>query len=82
MPGQRGQPAAILNAANEEVVEAFLDHRIPYLAIAETLEKVLIACGRPAGSLEELEASMAKPAHWPNKSVTRRPGPSELILYD
>jgi 1-deoxy-D-xylulose-5-phosphate reductoisomerase len=36
-----GAAPAILNAANEEVVAAFLDQRIPYLAIAATLDAVL-----------------------------------------
>ncbi|MBI5329955.1 MAG: 1-deoxy-D-xylulose-5-phosphate reductoisomerase [Betaproteobacteria bacterium] len=36
-----GAAPAILNAANEEAVAAFLDHRLPYLGIAATLETVL-----------------------------------------
>jgi 1-deoxy-D-xylulose-5-phosphate reductoisomerase len=32
---------AIYNAANEECVEAFLGHRLPFLAIVETVERVL-----------------------------------------
>jgi len=52
-----GAAPAILNAANEVAVAAFLDHRIPYLAIADTLSEVLARmAGRGAGSLEELEA--------------------------
>jgi 1-deoxy-D-xylulose-5-phosphate reductoisomerase len=52
-----GAAPAILNAANEEAVAAFLDHRIPYLAIAGTLSEVLgRMAGRGAGSIEELEA--------------------------
>lgn len=52
-----GTAPAILNAANEEAVAAFLDHRIPYLAISETLSTVLARLhDRPAGNLEELEA--------------------------
>ncbi|MBK6744480.1 MAG: 1-deoxy-D-xylulose-5-phosphate reductoisomerase [Hydrogenophilales bacterium] len=52
-----GAAPAILNAANEEAVAAFLDHRIPYLAISETLSTVLARLhDRPAGNLEELEA--------------------------
>ncbi|MFZ5482639.1 MAG: 1-deoxy-D-xylulose-5-phosphate reductoisomerase [Pseudomonadota bacterium] len=50
-----GSSAAVLNAANEVAVAAFLDHRIPYLAIPETLAQVLERLGgRPAGSLDEL----------------------------
>jgi 1-deoxy-D-xylulose-5-phosphate reductoisomerase len=52
-----GSSAAVLNAANEIAVAAFLDHRIPYLAIPDTLAKVLDRLGgRPAASLDDLEA--------------------------
>jgi 1-deoxy-D-xylulose-5-phosphate reductoisomerase len=52
-----GSSAAVLNAANEEAVAAFLDHRIPYLAIPATLDRVLERLGgRPAVSLADLEA--------------------------
>lgn len=52
-----GSSAAVLNAANEVAVAAFLDHRIPYLAIPATLSKVLDRLGgRPAESLDELTA--------------------------
>ena len=36
-----GTAPALLNAANEEAVSAFLETRIPFTAIAETVEKVL-----------------------------------------
>jgi 1-deoxy-D-xylulose-5-phosphate reductoisomerase len=53
-----GAAPAILNAANEEVVAAFLDKRIPYLAIAATLDAVLQRlAGQPAESLEDLMAA-------------------------
>jgi len=52
-----GSSAAVLNAANEEAVAAFLDHRVPYLAIPETLQRALDRLGgRQAGSLADLEA--------------------------
>lgn len=52
-----GSSAAVLNAANEEAVAAFLDHRIPYLAIPATLHDVLDRLGgHPAASLADLEA--------------------------
>ena len=55
-----GAAPAILNAANEEVVAAFLDKRIPYLAIAATLDAVLQRlAGQPAASLEDLMAADA-----------------------
>ncbi|HNA28754.1 MAG TPA: 1-deoxy-D-xylulose-5-phosphate reductoisomerase [Thiobacillaceae bacterium] len=50
-----GAATAMLNAANEEAVAAFLDRRIPYLAIAATLDKVLQKLAQqPADSLEQL----------------------------
>jgi 1-deoxy-D-xylulose-5-phosphate reductoisomerase len=59
-----GAAPAILNAANEEAVAAFLEHRIPYLAISETLSSVLGRLhDRPAGNLEELEAVDAEARH-------------------
>jgi len=49
---------AILNAANEVAVAAFLDRRIPYLGIAASLEAVLARLsGLPAESLEDLMAA-------------------------
>ncbi len=52
-----GAAPAILNAANEIAVDAFLERRIPYLAIAATLADVLDRmAGRGAASLDELEA--------------------------
>lgn len=55
-----GAAPAILNAANEEVVAAFLDQRIPYLAIADTLDAVLQRLAeQPAESLEQLLAADA-----------------------
>ena len=55
-----GAATAILNAANEEAVAAFLDRRIPYLAIAGTLNRVLERlAGQAADSLEDLTAADA-----------------------
>jgi 1-deoxy-D-xylulose-5-phosphate reductoisomerase len=54
--GERGgtYPCAF-NAANEVAVAAFLDGRLPFLGIAETVEETLRAVdGAPAGTLEEL----------------------------
>ena len=53
-----GAAPAILNAANEEVVAAFLDRRIGYPAIAATLDRVLqTLAGQPADSLDDLMAA-------------------------
>ena len=55
-----GAATAILNAANEEAVAAFLDRQIPYLAIAGTLNRVLERlAGQAADSLEDLTAADA-----------------------
>jgi 1-deoxy-D-xylulose-5-phosphate reductoisomerase len=55
-----GAAPAMLNAANEEVVAAFLDRRIPYLAIAATLDAVLQRLAeQPAETLEDLMAADA-----------------------
>jgi len=55
-----GAATAILNAANEEAVAAFLERRIPYLAIAATLDQVLQKlAGEKADSLEDLLAADA-----------------------
>jgi 1-deoxy-D-xylulose-5-phosphate reductoisomerase len=54
--GERGgtYPCAF-NAANEVAVAAFLDGRLPFLGIAETVEETLDAVsGDPAGDLDEL----------------------------
>ena len=32
---------AVLNAANEQAVHAFLEHRLPYLGIVDTVREVL-----------------------------------------
>jgi 1-deoxy-D-xylulose-5-phosphate reductoisomerase len=45
-----GGTPAILNAANEVAVEAFLQRRIGFLDIVETVERVLDALGTPAAS--------------------------------
>lgn len=51
-----GMPA-VLNAANEVAVEAFLENRISYLAVARTIEMVLsVMTGAGNASLEEIEA--------------------------
>ena len=50
-----GMPA-VLNAANEVAVDAFLDGRISYLAIARTIEMIMSAMvGAGSASLEEIE---------------------------
>jgi 1-deoxy-D-xylulose-5-phosphate reductoisomerase len=56
-----GAAPAMLNAANEEVVAAFLDKKIPYLAIAATLDAMLQRLAeQPAESLDDLLAADAE----------------------
>jgi len=53
-----GAATAVLNAANEEAVAAFLERRIPYLGIAATLEHTLHRlAGMPADTLDDLMAA-------------------------
>ncbi len=54
--GRRGGGApTVLNAANEEAVQAFLDGRISFLAITEVVERTLDSCGGAgASSLDEV----------------------------
>jgi 1-deoxy-D-xylulose-5-phosphate reductoisomerase len=48
-----GHPA-VLNAANEEAVNAFLDGRLPFSGIVRTVERVLGEFGGCGGELEEI----------------------------
>jgi 1-deoxy-D-xylulose-5-phosphate reductoisomerase len=50
-----GSAPAVLNAANEEAVAAFLDQRLAFLAIAEVVERCLdTIAASPVDSLEAL----------------------------
>jgi 1-deoxy-D-xylulose-5-phosphate reductoisomerase len=52
---QGGTYPCALNAANEVAVAAFLDGRLPFLGVAETVEETLAAVdGAPARDLDEL----------------------------
>jgi 1-deoxy-D-xylulose-5-phosphate reductoisomerase len=57
--GEKGGTfACAYNAANEVAVAAFLDGRLPFLGIAETVGETLAEVdGAPAGDLEELVAA-------------------------
>ena len=52
-----GTAPAILNAANEVAVQAFLDGRLPFTAIPRVIEETLAAL--PAGAADDLEAILA-----------------------
>ncbi len=60
---------AVLNAANEVAVEAFLARRIPFLRIAEIVEGVLNAFS-PEGTLEELEEVLETDA-WARRQAAK-----------
>ena len=50
-----GAASAVLNAANEIAVEAFLDRRLPFVRIPSTIERVLDGYQPPApGTVEEI----------------------------
>ena len=56
----QGTLPAVLNAANEEAVAAFLDGRIPFTAIPETIADVMSAHPvQPATGLEDVLAADA-----------------------
>ena len=55
-----GSMPAVLNAANEEAVSAFLAGRIPFTAIPESIEEVM--GGHPATAVRDLEAVLAADA--------------------
>jgi 1-deoxy-D-xylulose-5-phosphate reductoisomerase len=53
-----GTAAAVLNAANEIAVEAFLAARLPFTAIARVIADTLAALpARPAATLDEILAA-------------------------
>jgi len=60
--GERGDTyPCVFNAANEVAVAAFLEGRLPFLAIAETVEETLAAAdGAPARDLGDLVAADAE----------------------
>jgi 1-deoxy-D-xylulose-5-phosphate reductoisomerase len=66
-----GTVPAVLNAANEEAVAAFLDERIPFTAIPETIAAVMEA--HPGGALHRLEDVLAADA-WARATT------SEILL--
>ena len=65
-----GGTPAILNAANEIAVEAFLQRKIGFLDIAETVERVLDAMGTPAASTLEQVIALDEEARRAARSFT------------
>ena len=59
--GAGGTAAAILNAANEVAVQAFLEERLPFPGIPQVIEATLSrVAARPAQSLEMILADDAQ----------------------
>jgi 1-deoxy-D-xylulose-5-phosphate reductoisomerase len=61
--GSEGALPAVMNAANEVAVEAFLAGRLAFAAIPDVIERTMDACerdgGRPADTLTEVRAADA-----------------------
>jgi len=70
--GERGGTyPCVFNAANEVAVAAFLDCRLPFLAIAETVEETLAAVdGAPARDLTELVEADAEARRLAKRTTT------------
>ena len=67
-----GTAPAVLNAANEEAVSAFLQGRIGFLAIPELVEDALAALpAAPAGSLEALLAADTDARRFTRQQIAR-----------
>ncbi len=67
-----GAAPAVLNAANEEAVAAFLDHRLSYPGIATTLEGVLDRLsGLAADGLDDLQEADAEARHLARELIAR-----------
>jgi 1-deoxy-D-xylulose-5-phosphate reductoisomerase len=72
--GERGgtYPCAY-NAANEVAVAAFLERRLPFLAVAETVEETLAAVdGAPARDLDELRAADGEARRLAQRAAAQR----------
>jgi 1-deoxy-D-xylulose-5-phosphate reductoisomerase len=75
--GRGGAAGAILNAANEAAVEAFLDRRIPFGRIAELVSEALttVPCG-PVRTLQDVLSADAAARAFVGKTVAARAGQS------
>ena len=67
---QGGTYPCAYNAANEVAVDAFLRGRLPFLGVADTVERVLAAAdGAPARDLDELVAADARARRLAERSL-------------
>jgi len=67
-----GTAPAILNAANEVAVQAFLEHRIPFTAIARVISDTLERCpSRAAGDLDVILADDTAARHSAAELINR-----------
>ena len=67
-----GGAAIALNAANEIAVQAFLERRLPFMAIADVIENTLTAVRMPtAGSIEDVLATDAAAREYARDVVAR-----------
>jgi 1-deoxy-D-xylulose-5-phosphate reductoisomerase len=68
---QGGTYPCALNAANEVAVAAFLEGRLPFLGIAETVEETLASVeGAPARDLDELNEADAEARRLAGRTAT------------
>ena len=66
-----GTAPAVLNAANEVAVAAFLDRRLPFLGIPRLIEATLKAVpSRPEGSLADVLAADAEARHAASRLIS------------
>jgi 1-deoxy-D-xylulose-5-phosphate reductoisomerase len=70
---------AVLNAANEVAVGAFLEERIGFLQIPETIEATMEAVGSGLGStLDEILAVDAEARHFAERFIAAGVGPTAI----
>lgn len=69
-----GSAPAVLNAANEVAVAAFLEHQLPYQAIARVIERTLSSISiTPVDSLEQVLAADAQARQVAQEQIQRSP---------
>lgn len=70
--GRGGTAGAVLNAANEAAVAAFLVRRIPFGRIVELVESAMDAIeSRPVRSLDDVLAAEAEARRWVERAIPR-----------